>query len=131
VCFPLRSRAMAQFGRDDDTRAPPKRARLTSRPDLYQSITDQIIAALEKGVAPWHRPWSAGHPAGTITRPLRHNGVPYRGINVFLLWLAAHSKGYSAPFWMTYRQAQELGGYVCKGEKVTGIVYASTFTRTG
>lgn len=103
---------------------------MTNRPDLYQSITDQIIAELEKGTAPWHKPWSADHLAGNITRPLRHNGVPYRGINVFLLWLAADSKGYSAPFWMTYRQAQELGGCVRKGEKATGIVYASTFSKT-
>ena len=103
---------------------------MTDRKDLYQTITDQIIAELEKGTAPWRKPWSAEHLAGKVSRPLRHNGVPYRGVNVFLLWMAADLKGYSAPFWMTFKQAQELGGMVRKGEKATSIVYASTFTKT-
>ena len=50
--------------------------------DVYTRVTDRIIADLEKGVRSWLKPWSAQHPAGSITRPLRQNGVPYRGINV-------------------------------------------------
>ena len=46
------------------------------RTDVYQQITDHIVAALEQGVRPWHQPWNAEHSAGRITRPLRGNGVP-------------------------------------------------------
>jgi antirestriction protein ArdC len=48
--------------------------------DLYQKVTDQIVAALERGCRPWMRPWSGEHAAGRITRPLRGNGQPYQGI---------------------------------------------------
>ena len=57
--------------------------------DVYSRITDKIIADLEQGVRPWHRPWNAEHLAGRITRPLRHNGIPYQGINVVVLWCAS------------------------------------------
>lgn len=100
------------------------------RIDIYERITNQIIAELEKGVRPWHKPWSAGHVAGSVSRPLRSNGTPYSGINVIMLWAAAMDRGYSAPIWMTYRQATELGAHVRKGEKGTLVVYANTFTCT-
>ena len=58
------------------------------RIDLYARVTNQIIAELETGVRPWIQPWDAAHAAGDVCRPLRCNGVPYRGINVVLLWLA-------------------------------------------
>ena len=82
----------------------------TPRPDVYSRITDKIITDLEQGVRPWLRPWNADHAAGRITRPLRHNGIPYKGINVVMLWSAATVKGYSCPLWLTFKQAQELGG---------------------
>jgi antirestriction protein ArdC len=84
---------------------------------------------LEQGVRPWNKPWAAGHVAGPISRPLRSNGKPYSGINVLMLWATAMERGYSAPIWMTYKQAQELGAHVRKGEKGTLVVYASTFSR--
>lgn len=98
--------------------------------DIYQRVTDQIVAELEKGVCPWHKPWNAEHAAGRITRPLRANGIAYRGINVLMLWAAATERGYAAPLWLTYKQAQELGGQVRKGEKGSLVVYANTITRT-
>lgn len=98
--------------------------------DIYERVTDKIIAELEKGVRPWVRPWNGEHAAGRITRPLRANGVPYRGINVVMLWAEAVEKGYAAPIWMTFRQAQELGGHVRKGESGSLVVYASTFSKT-
>lgn len=79
-----------------------------TRPDLYARVTDSIIADLERGVRPWTRPWSAEHLAGRITRPLRHNLQPYSGINVVLLWSEAVARGFTAPIWMTFRQALEL-----------------------
>lgn len=98
--------------------------------DIYQRVTDQIVAELEKGVRPWLKPWCAEHAAERITRPLRANGIPYRGINVLMLWAAATERGFCAPLWMTYKQAQELGGQVRKGEKGSLVVYASKITRT-
>ena len=100
------------------------------RQDVYTRVTNRIIADLEKGVRPWMKPWNAEHAAGRITRPLRHNGTPYQGINILMLWSAAATQGYSAPIWMTYRQARELGAHVRKGETGELVVYANTFTRT-
>jgi len=102
----------------------------TPRKDVYSRVTDKIITDLEQGVRPWMKPWNAEHAAGRITKPLRHNGQPYNGINILMLWSAAVTEGYSAPIWMTYRQAKELGANVRKGEKGELVVYANTITRT-
>jgi antirestriction protein ArdC len=102
----------------------------TERKDVYTRVTDRIISDLEKGVRTWMKPWSAEHAAGRITRPLRHNGTPYKGMNVLLLWGEAVTQGYAAPIWMTYKQAQELNGQVRKGEHGALVVYANTVTKT-
>jgi antirestriction protein ArdC len=99
------------------------------RRDIYQSITDQIVAELEKGVRPWLKPWSGDHMAARVTRPLRHNGVPYQGVNVLALWIAATAKGFGSPIWMTFKQALERGACVRKGEHGSQVVYASNLTR--
>ena len=83
--------------------------------DLYQRITDRIVTDLEPGVRLWLKPWNAGHMAGRITRPLRWNGKPYSDINVIRLWAESIARGYSAPIWMTFKQALELGVHVRKG----------------
>lgn len=98
--------------------------------DLYQRVTDSIVKSLETGVRPWMKPWNGEHAAGRITRPLRSNGIPYQGINVLMLWGAAMEKGYAAPIWLTFKQAQTLGGMVRKCEQGSLVVYASTFSRT-
>jgi antirestriction protein ArdC len=98
--------------------------------DVYSRITNKIIADLEQGVRPWHRPWNAEHLAGKITRPLRHNGIPYQGINVVVLWCTSVTKGYACPFWLTFKQAQASGGNVKKGEHGELVVYADRITRT-
>jgi antirestriction protein ArdC len=98
--------------------------------DVYSRITGKIIADLEQGIRPWHKPWNADHAAGRITRPLRHNGIPYKGINVVMLWSAAMTKGYACPLWLTFKQAIELGGHVRKGETGELVVYANSITRT-
>lgn len=106
------------------------RAPDSSRPDLYTRVTAQIVEDLQRGVRPWTKPWSAEHLAGRISRPLRHNLQPYSGINVVLLWCEATARGFSAPIWMTFRQALELGGHVRKGEHGSTVVYANRITRT-
>lgn len=90
--------------------------------DQYQAITDRIIAALESGTAPWVRPWAAGAyslPYNAAT------GKQYRGINLVLLG----ASGYATAGWMTYNQAQELGGQVRKGERGTQCVFWSKMTK--
>jgi hypothetical protein len=108
----------------DDTQSDqsPKR-------DVYAGITAKIVAALEDGVRPWVTPWNAEHAAGRITRPLRHNGQPYTGINILSLWASASVWGFAAPIWMTYRQAGELGAHARKGKKGSPVGYANSITR--
>lgn len=101
----------------------------TDRQDVYTRITNSIVRQLEQGVRPWIKPWNADHAAGRITRPLRHDGTPYRGINVLSLWCDAMQKCFAAPIWMTYRQAQDLGGNVRKGEKGSPVVYTNTYVK--
>jgi antirestriction protein ArdC len=97
--------------------------------DIYTRITTQIVSHLEKGVRPWVRPWSAEHSAGQITRPLRHNGKPYSGINVLSLWANAMAQNFAAPHWMTFKQASELDAHIRQGEKGSLVVYADSVTR--
>jgi len=101
---------------------------LPPKTDVYEKVTNTIIEALEEGVRPWHKPWNAEHAAGKITRPLRGNGQAYNGINILMLWTIATARNYTAPIWMTFKQAKELGGSVRKGEKGTTVVYANRFT---
>jgi antirestriction protein ArdC len=98
--------------------------------DVYTRITNRIIASLEQGVRPWIQPWNAEHAAGKITRPLRHNGQAYSGLNILMLWASAMEQGFAAPIWMTFKQALELDAHVRKGEKGSLVVYANAITRT-
>jgi antirestriction protein ArdC len=102
----------------------------SKRADIYTKITDRIIEDLAKGVRPWMKPWSAGNTAGRITRPLRHNGLPYSGMNVLLLWSEQMSRGFSSSMWMTFKQALELGAAVRKGETGSTVVFARRFTKS-
>lgn len=97
--------------------------------DLYQTVTDTIIADLEFGIRPWMQPWIGGE-AGQVNRPLRANDVAYRGINVLMLWASASEHGFLSPTWVTYKQSVELGAHVRKGERGTTVVYCGTLTRT-
>ncbi|NTF10641.1 DUF1738 domain-containing protein [Agrobacterium rubi] len=100
------------------------------RVDVYTRITDKMIAALDEGVRPWVQPWNSKHLTGRVSRPLRHNGEPYSGINVLLLWSEAVARGYASSTWMTFRQAQELGANVRKGETASMVVYANRISKT-
>ena len=98
------------------------------RADLYQEITDQMIAMIEAGTRPWSKSWNG---AASPTLPLRSTGVPYRGINVLTLWATAMTRGYAAPHWLTFKQALALGGAVRKGERGSTVVYANTIEVDG
>lgn len=98
--------------------------------DLFQRVTNQIIASIEAGTRPWTRPWNASTPQPNLSRPLRANGQPYRGINILLLWAEANAKGYASTVWLTYRQAQALGSQIRRGETGTLVVYAGQTGQT-
>jgi len=87
--------------------------------DVYQIVTDRIIGMLEDGVVPWNKPWATGSdaPMNLVSKKA------YRGVNVWLLSCA----GFSSPYWVSYKQATELGGQVRKGEKSTPVVYWKMF----
>jgi antirestriction protein ArdC len=96
--------------------------------DLYQTVTDQIVAMLETGVVPWRSPIlgrsKAGHPKNMNT------GKQYRGVNVFLLAFTAFAKGYGSSYWLTFNQAKERGGNVRKGEKSSMVVFWKQYETT-
>jgi len=97
------------------------------RPTLYQDITDQIIAELEAGRVPWVQPWASAK--APLQMP--HNASSsrcYSGINILILWHAVVSRGFSSNAFLTFRQALELGGNVCRGSTGTTVVYAHRFT---
>lgn len=82
----------------------------------YQVITDRLVAMLESGTAPWHKPWTGGaasFPKNMLSK--KH----YNGINVWML----HMGGFSSAYFLTYKQAKELGGCVRKGEKGLPVVF--------
>ena len=88
----------------------------TNRVDVYQIITDRLIAILEAGTVPWRKPWNYGNELGPINLVSRRH---YQGINCFLLACTP----YGSPYWLTYSQAQKLGGHVRKGETGNYIVF--------
>jgi antirestriction protein ArdC len=96
--------------------------------DLYQEVTNQIVAMLEAGVVPWRSPIlgrsHAGHPKNLNT------GKQYRGINVFLLAFTAYAKGYGSSYWLTFNQARERGGMVKMGEKSSMVVFWKQYETT-
>ena len=98
--------------------------------NLYASVTRTILNQLKQGTRPWHKPWDARHAAGLVSQPLRHNAIPYSGINILILWYAAFTDSFANPYWLTFKQVGQLGGKVIKGSKSTSIVFASTFTKT-
>jgi antirestriction protein ArdC len=81
--------------------------------NVYEIITARIIAQLESGVAPWRKPWTSKSPANLISQK------EYRGLNV----LSLASQGYPSRFWLTFNQANKLGGKIRKGEKGNLVVY--------
>lgn len=93
--------------------------------DIYQTVTDKILTALESGVVPWK---SAILGSGAANYPTNFaNKKRYRGVNVFLLAMTAFAEGYESSYWLSYKQAAERGGQVRKGEKSTMVVFWTRF----
>ena len=101
-------------------------AKTTDKPSPADIITNTIIDKLEAGVRPWVKPWRPGLGG----RPLRATGDPYKGINCFWLWLCAEGAGYNSRTWMTYKQAQALGGQVREGERSQIAIFYKSYSKT-
>ncbi|EBU5085893.1 DUF1738 domain-containing protein [Salmonella enterica subsp. enterica] len=102
-----------------------RKAAPAQKADLYQQVTDKIIAALEKGVPPWRRPWrSAQNVHGSALPVNATTGRHYSGVNIPLLWMSAEERGYPSDRWLTWQQAKAVGGQVRKGETCSmAIIY--------
>jgi antirestriction protein ArdC len=104
-----------------------------TKKDVYQMVTDEVLAMLDKGVAPWRKTWKSGFkaPKNFVTRK------EYRSMNWFLLSFKASDKGYTSNYWLTFKQAKDHGGNVKRGEKGTIVCfwklnkYMKTDTETG
>ncbi|EAT8561808.1 DUF1738 domain-containing protein [Salmonella enterica] len=99
-----------------------------NKKDIYQTVTESIIEALESGVKPWVCPWKRN---GTLS------GIPsnfatttaYSGMNIMLLWCSAAKQGFNDSRWLTYKQAQALGAKVRKGVRGTTAIFYKTLEK--
>ena len=99
-----------------------------SRANLYDEITEKIIAELEAGRVPWVQPWGTAAAKAPLAMPKNAStGRQYSGVNVLILWGAVIEHGFTGQSWLTFRQALSLGGHVRKGERGTTVVYADRF----
>lgn len=97
-----------------------------SNEKVYEQVNERIIELLEKGVAPWRKPWRNDETGKIEVAKNFVSKKPYRGCNFFML----NNMGYSSPYWLTFQQAKQKGGNIKKGEKGTIIIFwkALSFT---
>jgi antirestriction protein ArdC len=95
---------------------------MTGTDSIYQAITDRIIKKIEAGTIPWQKPWTAaaGVPRNIVSKK------PYQGVNVLIL----STTEFSSPWWITFKQAKELGGNISKGSKSEIIVFFKRYEKT-
>jgi antirestriction protein ArdC len=106
------------------TTSLPTEDRHTDKPalrDFRQEVTDSIVGMLERGVAPWQKPWEPGASSLIPFNPTSERA--YRGGNAIHLMATGLESGYEDPRWMTYKQASDNGWQVRRGEKGTQIEY--------
>src|SRR5271154_4690162 len=87
----------------------------TQMANVHEIITSRIIELLEAGTAPWQKPWTSRAPVNLISQK------PYRGLNVISL----ASQGYASEYWVTFNQANKLGGKIRRGEHGSLVVFWS------
>jgi antirestriction protein ArdC len=98
-----------------------KAARATTGRDLYAEVTAKLLAAIERDPGKPQMPWRrAGAPLWMPVNAL--TGSLYRGVNVVSLWVTAEERSYTHPIFATYKQWQELGAQVKKGEKSALVI---------
>jgi len=99
-----------------------------NRVNLYDEVTARIISELEAGRLPWVQPWDASGGTGPGLPRNALTARNYSGVNVLILWGAVIEHGWPSQSWLTFRQAQETGGCVRRGERGVTVVYADRFT---
>ena len=87
---------------------------------VYEIITERILEKLEAGTVPWHKPWAGGGCPKNLV-----SGKAYRGVNILLLG----SQDFTSPYWLTFKQAKQIGGSVRKGERGTPCIFWKFLTR--
>ena len=86
---------------------------------IYNEVTDKIIKELESGAIPWVKPWHSDSSADiNITTKQEYNGI-----NRFILSFTSQMSGYVTPYWASFKQWNEMGSPVKKGEKGTKICF--------
>ena len=86
-----------------------------AKANVYDMVTNRIIAELEKGKIPWQKPWT-GIRSGAYNRITKR---PYSLLNQMLL---QHNGEYA-----TFKQWQDLGGHIRKGEKSEIVCFWKIF----
>ncbi|WP_156681047.1 ArdC family protein [Sphingomonas profundi] len=99
-----------------------------NRVSLYDEVTARIVSELEAGRLPWVQPWGSTGSAGPGLPRNALTARSYSGVNVLILWGAVIEHGFPSQSWLTFRQAQEAGGCVRKGEHGVTVVFADRFT---
>jgi antirestriction protein ArdC len=114
-------------------RTKSKAPRLTNA-EIAERITDRLITELENGNVPWHKPWQS---EGQFHQNVRYYNSarprPYRGINTLILAMEAMSKGYTSPYWLTFKQAAELAekAWEKRGKPMVYRTFDKTDRKTG
>lgn len=99
-----------------------------NRASLYDEVTARIVSELAAGRLPWVQPWGSTSSAAPALPRNALTARSYSGVNVLILWGAVIEHGWPSQSWLTFRQAQEAGGCVRKGEHGVTVVYADRFT---
>jgi antirestriction protein ArdC len=84
--------------------------------DYIEKIANEFYEAIQKDDVPWEKPWTAKE----LKYNMAHNPLTktvYKGLNTLTLDILKNKNNYISNVWLTYKQAQELGGFVKKGEK--------------
>ena len=94
--------------------------------DLYADITQTIVTAIERDPGHPQMPWRI--TGGNLFMPKNaRTDAAYNGINILTLWAVAEMRDYAVPVWATYRQWQDLGAQVRKGEKSAPVIFYKEF----
>lgn len=96
---------------------------MTRFDSICESITNEVVKSLKEGKLPWERGWRDTLNSGFQIPTNYMTETAYNGFNILCLLIAQKQNGYNSSEWMTYKQAQDVGAHVRKGEKATQGVY--------
>ncbi len=94
---------------------------------LIEDLNQWFIDAAENPQGPYVQPWGSQG----LVLPRKWDGQPYKGSNVFALVMQSMRRGYTSPYFLSFKKAKELGGHVRKGASSCQTVYFDTISKTG